>query len=77
MPLPLVGAGPVGLAMAIELERPVKWTEDRRENLMVLNQSREQEWTLEAGADAEGNLLHTMGVKTLAADAEVQVVLGC
>ena len=43
--------------LAIELERPVKWVEDRRENLMVLNQSREQEWTLEAGADAEGNLL--------------------
>ena len=43
--------------LAIELERPVKWVEDRHENLKALNQSREQDWTVEAGADAEGNLL--------------------
>jgi CO/xanthine dehydrogenase Mo-binding subunit len=43
--------------LATQLGRPVKWVEDRRENLIALNQSREQDWELEMAADAEGKLL--------------------
>ena len=43
--------------LAIQLGRPVKWIEDRRENLIALNQSREQDWELEMAADADGRLL--------------------
>ena len=42
---------------AIRLKRPVKWIEDRAENLVALNQSREQQWTSEIAATAEGELL--------------------
>jgi carbon-monoxide dehydrogenase large subunit len=42
---------------AIVLKRPVKWVEDRTENLVALNQSREQQWTAEVAATAEGELL--------------------
>ena len=42
---------------AIMLKRPVKWVEDRGENLVALNQSREQQWTAEVAATAEGELL--------------------
>jgi carbon-monoxide dehydrogenase large subunit len=43
--------------LAIQLERPVKWVEDRRENLIALNQSREQDWEIEMAADGDGKLL--------------------
>jgi CO/xanthine dehydrogenase Mo-binding subunit len=43
--------------LAITLGRPVKWIEDRRENLIALNQSREQDWEIEMAADADGKLL--------------------
>ena len=43
--------------LAIQLGRPVKWIEDRRENLIALNQSREQDWEVEMAADAGGKLL--------------------
>jgi aerobic carbon-monoxide dehydrogenase large subunit len=43
--------------LAIELRRPVKWVEDRRENLIALNHSREQEWEVEYAASAGGELL--------------------
>jgi carbon-monoxide dehydrogenase large subunit len=43
--------------LALALERPVKWAEDRRENLMALNHSREQDWEVEYGADGDGRLL--------------------
>jgi len=43
--------------LAIELNRPVKWSEDRRENLIALNHSREQEWDVEYAASDEGELL--------------------
>jgi aerobic carbon-monoxide dehydrogenase large subunit len=43
--------------LAIELRRPVKWVEDRRENLIALNHSREQEWEVEYAASADGELL--------------------
>ena len=42
---------------AVVLKRPVKWVEDRAENLVALNQSREQQWTAEVAATAEGELL--------------------
>jgi CO/xanthine dehydrogenase Mo-binding subunit len=43
--------------LAIELGRPVKWIEDRRENLIALNHSREQQWDLEYAANRDGTLL--------------------
>ncbi|MEA2321857.1 MAG: aerobic carbon-monoxide dehydrogenase large subunit [Solirubrobacteraceae bacterium] len=43
--------------LAIELGRPVKWIEDRRENLIALNHSREQDWEIEMAAEADGTLL--------------------
>jgi carbon-monoxide dehydrogenase large subunit len=43
--------------LAIELGRPVKWVEDRRENLVALNHSREQRWDVEYAASADGTLL--------------------
>jgi carbon-monoxide dehydrogenase large subunit len=43
--------------LAIELNRPVKWIEDRHENLIAMNHSREQVWNIQAAADADGNLL--------------------
>jgi aerobic carbon-monoxide dehydrogenase large subunit len=43
--------------LAKELGRPVKWVEDRRENLIALNQSREMDWRIEMGAAADGTLL--------------------
>jgi carbon-monoxide dehydrogenase large subunit len=42
---------------AIRLGRAVKWTEDRAENLVALNQSREQRWTVELAATDDGELL--------------------
>lgn len=43
--------------LAILLDRPVKWVEDRHENLIAMNHSREQVWNIQVAADAEGNLL--------------------
>jgi aerobic carbon-monoxide dehydrogenase large subunit len=43
--------------LAIELCRPVKWVEDRRENLIALNHSREQQWDVEYAAAKDGTLL--------------------
>jgi carbon-monoxide dehydrogenase large subunit len=42
---------------AIKLGRPVKWVEDRRENLIALNHSREQRWDIEYAAAEDGMLL--------------------
>ncbi|HUP93302.1 MAG TPA: xanthine dehydrogenase family protein molybdopterin-binding subunit [Burkholderiales bacterium] len=41
----------------LRLGRPVKWIEDRRENLMACNQSREQRHRVRAAIDAEGRIL--------------------
>ncbi len=46
---------------AVRLQRPVKWTEDRAENLVALNQSREHRWTAEVAATREGELLALRG----------------
>ena len=43
--------------LAIRLQRPVKWIEDRAESLIALNQSREQYIDLEVAAAADGRLL--------------------
>ncbi|CAM4068029.1 xanthine dehydrogenase family protein molybdopterin-binding subunit [Bordetella bronchialis] len=42
---------------ALRLRRPVKWIEDRRENLMATNHSREQQHQIEAAIDAQGRIL--------------------
>jgi len=44
-------------AAALRLGRPVKWIEDRRENLMACNHSREQRHRVRAAIDAEGRIL--------------------
>ena len=43
--------------LARRLGRPVKWVEDRREHFLAINHSREQQWSVVAGADAHGRLL--------------------
>lgn len=42
---------------ALRLARPVKWIEDRRENLVATNHSRQQRHRLRAAVDAEGRVL--------------------
>jgi CO/xanthine dehydrogenase Mo-binding subunit len=42
---------------ALRLGRPVKWLEDRRENLLACNQSREQFHRVSAAIDGEGRIL--------------------
>lgn len=42
---------------ALQFGRPLKWIEDRYENLIGANQAREQEMTLQVAFDAEGRLL--------------------
>jgi len=44
-------------AASVVLGRPVKWIEDRSENLMVGGQAREERVDVEAAVDAEGRLL--------------------
>jgi carbon-monoxide dehydrogenase large subunit len=43
--------------LARSLGRPVKWVEDRREHFLAVNHSREQQWSVAVGADADGRLL--------------------
>ncbi|MBW8783633.1 MAG: xanthine dehydrogenase family protein molybdopterin-binding subunit [Novosphingobium sp.] len=45
------------IAASLILQRPLKWIEDRLENLISANQAREQEMTLRIGFDAEGKLV--------------------
>lgn len=44
-------------AAALRLDRPVKWIEDRRENFLATNHSRQQHHRIRAAVDAEGRLL--------------------
>jgi carbon-monoxide dehydrogenase large subunit/6-hydroxypseudooxynicotine dehydrogenase subunit gamma len=44
-------------AAALRLGRPVKWIEDRRENLLACNHSREQLHRVRAAVDADGRIL--------------------
>ncbi len=48
-------------AAAIMLGRPVKWSEDRRENFMTATQERDQHWTLAIALDGEGKILGLRG----------------
>ncbi|MGZ4201944.1 MAG: xanthine dehydrogenase family protein molybdopterin-binding subunit [Thermoleophilaceae bacterium] len=43
--------------LALELRRPVKWLEDRSENLLAASHARDQVVRLRAAADADGRLL--------------------
>lgn len=43
--------------LAVRLRRPVKWTEDRGENLVALNHSRQQRHRIAAAFDADARLL--------------------
>jgi aerobic carbon-monoxide dehydrogenase large subunit len=43
--------------LAVRLARPVKWVEDRSENLLASSHARDQEVHVRAAADAEGRLL--------------------
>jgi len=54
--------------LAQRLDRPVKWVEDRHEHFLAINHSREQQWSVVAGADRHGRLL--------ALDASLVNVLG-
>ncbi|CAN7586673.1 xanthine dehydrogenase family protein molybdopterin-binding subunit [Phenylobacterium sp. LjRoot219] len=49
------------IVAAMLLGRPLKWIEDRLENLTASNQAREQEMILRAAFDAEGRLLASHG----------------
>ncbi|WP_459615189.1 xanthine dehydrogenase family protein molybdopterin-binding subunit [Bordetella sp. 2513F-2] len=42
---------------ALRLRRPVKWVEDRRENLVAMNHSREQYHDIRAAIDQDGRIL--------------------
>ena len=46
---------------ALLFGRPLKWIEDRYENLVAANQAREAEMTLQAAFDAEGRLIASHG----------------
>ena len=59
------GFGPKGMyyqeqfcaaAAARQLGRPVKWTEDRRENFIATYQERDQYWDVEVAVDGDGKL---------------------
>lgn len=43
--------------LALRLDRPVKWTEDRSENLLASSHARDQSVRVRAAADASGRLL--------------------
>jgi carbon-monoxide dehydrogenase large subunit len=46
---------------ALQLQRPVKWIEDRYEHFLATTQQRDQAWDLEVAADETGRLLAVRG----------------
>jgi carbon-monoxide dehydrogenase large subunit len=46
---------------AIELGRPVKWVEDRREHFVASTQERDQFWDIEIAVDAQARILGVRG----------------
>jgi carbon-monoxide dehydrogenase large subunit len=48
-------------AAAIQLGRPVKWFEDRREHFLCATQERDQYWTLAIAVDGNGKILGVRG----------------
>ncbi|MDX3905146.1 MAG: molybdopterin-dependent oxidoreductase [Pigmentiphaga sp.] len=61
---------------ARKLARPVKWVEDRRENLMALNHSRETHCELAIAFDAEGRILGMRGTMLVDHGAYVRTNTG-
>jgi carbon-monoxide dehydrogenase large subunit len=51
----------VAALAAIQLKRPVKWIEDRREHFISTTQERDQVWDLEIAVDGEGTVLGIRG----------------
>ncbi len=49
------------IVAALKLGRPLKWIEDRYENLVAANHAREQEMTLQVALDNDGKLLASHG----------------
>ena len=49
------------IVAALNFGRPLKWIEDRYENLVAANQAREQEMVLRVAFDAEGRLIASHG----------------
>src|SRR5262245_9204766 len=47
---------------ALLLDRPVKWTEDRREHFLATTQERDQHWSIEIALDAQAKLLAVRGI---------------
>lgn len=47
--------------VALQLGRPVKWIEDRRENFLTTNQQRDQWWDIEIASDESGKILGLRG----------------
>lgn len=48
-------------AAGLKLERPVKWTEDRREHFLAAVQERDQYWDVEAAFESDGRLRGVRG----------------
>lgn len=48
-------------AAAVDLGRPVKWVEDRREHFTSTTQEREQRWSVEMALDEDGAILGLRG----------------
>ncbi|HEV2630335.1 MAG TPA: xanthine dehydrogenase family protein molybdopterin-binding subunit [Pseudolabrys sp.] len=48
-------------AAALKLNRPVKWTEDRREHFMCATQERDQYWNVSIALDAYGKIVGVRG----------------
>lgn len=46
---------------ALELQRPVKWIEDRREHFVATTQERDQVWNVEIAVDAQARILGIRG----------------
>jgi aerobic carbon-monoxide dehydrogenase large subunit len=55
------GEDAVVAAASLRLNRPVKWTEDRREHFLATTQERDQYWSLEIAFDADAKLLGVRG----------------
>lgn len=64
------GFGPKGIpypeeflvaCAALELRKPVKWTEDRREHFLCVTQERDQLWSIEMALDGQGKILGIRG----------------
>jgi carbon-monoxide dehydrogenase large subunit len=52
---------PTIAAAAMQLGRPVKWIEDRRENFLTTHQERDQVWELEIAVDSDARILGVRG----------------